>query len=65
MSREEKISQGLAMSFMVMLSAQPGLTFVASNDLLKCFPYDEYEVVATRNEFETVYMLERRDSKAH
>jgi hypothetical protein len=59
--------KGLTMAFMLLLSAQEGLTFTISKDLLSCFPFDDYELEAEVDEKTgtTTFSLIPLREKAH
>ena len=59
--------KGLTMAFMILLSAQEGLSFTISKELLTCFPFDDYELEAEvdeKNETTTFTLIPLRE-RAH
>ena len=53
----QRLNTGVTIAFMVLLSSKPNLTFAYTEALLEAFPFDLYELTATREGDTTTFTL--------
>ena len=63
--RLEHLNSGVCIAFMILLSSKKDLTFSYSDALLEAFPFELYELTATKEGDVTTFTLIPSSEKAH